>query len=459
MVKWLLAVIITFSFISFTQNDWEFIRGKDGFQYGVTDIGNQKWMAENLRDAHFRNGDSILEIRSWKEWEIACQEAIPAWVPYDYHHDNATKACGRLYNYWAIVDPRGIAPEGWHVATMKDWGVLSNYLGDSICGQKMKWPDHWETNTGTNLSRFSALPCGCRSKYAEYGYGEENLGHFYGRRKMAAFWGVPNSYYGLFGIQLKHTSNMQSKLNQNLKLTYGLSVRCVFGDENLHTTKHDGSLRDIDGNYYRYARIGRTEWMTTNLKVTHFQNGDPIYFAQTDEEWMSAAEKKIPAYCKYEGNSRHNDFDNPDHGYLYNYYAVSDQRGLSPLGWKIPNSTAFKLLENTGPKNVKMPWTEFDEYFYATYSSSKHFGQNKSGFNALASGHRALTKNYIYGLKEYPNEKPYEHCTFSSKALSAEFWCIGSGATESLTVGIYDGKFNFAENQDKGDGYVVRCYR
>jgi uncharacterized protein (TIGR02145 family) len=80
-------------------------------------------------------------------------------------------------------------------------------------------------------------------------------------------------------------------------------------------------------------------WMTKNLDVTRFINGDVILQAQTDEEWVTADKNRQPAWCYYDNDSRHDS----SYGKLYNWYAVSDPRGLAPKGFHIPSEREWNI--------------------------------------------------------------------------------------------------------------------
>ena len=110
-------------------------------------IGTQVSMAENLNVSTFRNGDPIPEIKSNEAWGNAYKENKAAWSYYDNDPANGSKY-GKLYNWYAVNDPRGIAPKGWHVPTDKEWQTLTTTLGgQSVAFAKMK-----------SSSGFSALP-------------------------------------------------------------------------------------------------------------------------------------------------------------------------------------------------------------------------------------------------------------------------------------------------------------
>ena len=101
-------------------------------------IGTQVWMTKNLDVAKFRNGDPIPEAKTDEEWEKAGENKQPAWCNYDNNPANGTKY-GKLYNWHAVNDPRGLAPEGYHVPTDAEWTILENFLG-SDAEKKMQIP-------------------------------------------------------------------------------------------------------------------------------------------------------------------------------------------------------------------------------------------------------------------------------------------------------------------------------
>ena len=185
-------------------------------------IGNQIWMTNNLDISTFRNGDSIHEARSVSEWRIARDEKKPAWCYYEYNA-GYSKRYGKLYNWYAISDRRGLAPRGWHIPGYKEWLELENYLGgrDST-GVKMKSKEGWykdgiwNPGNGTNESGFNALPGGyCTSN-----------GSFGGLHEEAGFWtsGQVDKIY-CRGRKLTTNSNYLSNF-QDFK-DNGHSIRCI----------------------------------------------------------------------------------------------------------------------------------------------------------------------------------------------------------------------------------------
>ena len=137
-------------------------------------IGSQVWMKENLNVERFRNGDVIPEVKDESEWKKAGKNKQPAWCYYDNNPANG-KIYGKLYNWYAVNDPRGLAPEGWHIPSDQDWTALTDYLGgNDAAGGKMKstGTQYWESpNTcATNESEFSGLPGGFRYGNGVFNY-------------------------------------------------------------------------------------------------------------------------------------------------------------------------------------------------------------------------------------------------------------------------------------------------
>jgi uncharacterized protein (TIGR02145 family) len=130
---------------------------------GTLIIGNQIWAEANLNVSTFRNGDTIPEAKTNKEWVVAGESGKPAWCYYN-NDPVIGKKYGKLYNWFALNDPRGLAPAGWNLPTDADWERLVNYLGGSgIAGSKLKSTSAWnEGNNGTNDTGFSGYPGGYR---------------------------------------------------------------------------------------------------------------------------------------------------------------------------------------------------------------------------------------------------------------------------------------------------------
>lgn len=135
----------------------------DGNIYKVTEINSRCWLANNLKTSRYSNGDVIPNVTDDDEW-ITLESG--AWAYYD--NDSSFEIpYGKLYNWYAVVDDRGLCPEGWRVPTDEEWTNLKLYLGDQAGGKlKITGTDYWNyPNQGaSNETGFSALPTGYRTR-------------------------------------------------------------------------------------------------------------------------------------------------------------------------------------------------------------------------------------------------------------------------------------------------------
>ena len=205
----LFTVLFLFSVKSFSQ-----VTDKDGNVYKTVKIGLQEWSAENLNVTHYRNGDAIPHVQDAIEWS---KLKTGAWCWYENSTENG-KTYGRLYNWYAVNDPRGLAPEGWHVSTDNDWQQLVEYLGDWMtAGQKLKGKSGWfKERNGTDESGFNAIPGGIR----------DNDGSFYDYQKFGCFWTSTenNSSYAWYYFVI-HSYTDVARFDGVMER--GLSVRLV----------------------------------------------------------------------------------------------------------------------------------------------------------------------------------------------------------------------------------------
>jgi len=132
-------------------------------------IGTQTWTSKNLNVSTYRNGDKIPQVQDKKAWE---KLTTGAWCYYENNPTNGTKY-GKLYNWYAVNDPRGLAPIGYHIPTDKEWTTLTDYLGgESEAGTKMKSRSGWKNGKdSSNTSGFAGLPGGERDNcYGNFSY-------------------------------------------------------------------------------------------------------------------------------------------------------------------------------------------------------------------------------------------------------------------------------------------------
>ena len=135
----------------------------DGNTYPLVTICNQTWSKINLKVNKYRNGDIIPQVTDATQW---ANLTTGAWCYYANLNANGI-TYGKLYNWYAVNDPRGLAPVGYHIPTDAEWTALTTCLGGiNVAGGAMKetGTTHWTSpNTNaTNSSNFTGLPGGYR---------------------------------------------------------------------------------------------------------------------------------------------------------------------------------------------------------------------------------------------------------------------------------------------------------
>lgn len=178
-------------------------------------IGIQKWTLKNLDIATYRNGDIIPQVTDSAQW---ANLTTGAWCY--YKNDPANEAMyGKLYNWYAVNDSRGISPSGWHIPTKEEFITLTTFLGgDNVAGGKMKATTLWANpNTGaTNESGFTGLPGGLRGGDASF----VNFG------KIGWFW-TNKEHDATTGVERNLQFDISDCYMFYIGKGCGLSVRCI----------------------------------------------------------------------------------------------------------------------------------------------------------------------------------------------------------------------------------------
>lgn len=197
----------------------------DGNVYNVVSIGNQCWMKENLKTTHYKNGAAIPSNLSDAQWQATTSGASA-----DYNNDPTNTAVyGKLYNWYAVADPQGLCPTGWHVPQDWEWNLLIKAIDSNadttiitgvqsqIAGGAMKQigTTYWASpNLGaTNNSGFSGLPGGYR-----YGDGDD----YYSLNTSGIWWSNSSQHWHRV---INNSLSSISKFHDYP--TDGMSVRCV----------------------------------------------------------------------------------------------------------------------------------------------------------------------------------------------------------------------------------------
>lgn len=155
-------------------------------------IGKQVWMAENLDTDRYRNGEPIRHAKSVEEWNDAISKQEGAWCTYGNEPHGA-----RLYNWFAVADPRGLAPDGWHVPSDAEWRELEAATG----------------GRGFETAFTGSRNC---------------LGFFFGQGSTAFFWtATPSGEFDAWNREISKAGGTLQRVHVARGL--GLSVRCVRG--------------------------------------------------------------------------------------------------------------------------------------------------------------------------------------------------------------------------------------
>ncbi len=180
-------------------------------------IGTQKWMSKNLDVAFYRNGDPIPKVTDPTAWAGL---TTGAWCYYN-NDPIQGNSYGKLYNWYAVNDPRGLAPQGWHIPSDAEWTTLVTNLGGSlVAGGKMKEPGsvNWTPpNTDSdNSSGWTGLPGGFRG----------SNGSYTSIRFDGGWWGSTENGTSFAWFRLLGFSNTSLLRINNYKQD-GFSVRCI----------------------------------------------------------------------------------------------------------------------------------------------------------------------------------------------------------------------------------------
>ena len=178
--------------------------------------------------------------------------------------------------------------------------------------------------------------------------------------------------------------------------------------------------------------IGNQKWISKNLNVDTFRNGDPIPEAKTEDEWDAARENRQPACCIY-------NFDpamGEKYGKLYNWHAVNDPRGLAPVGFRVPSNQDWEELVSYlgGSKKV-------GKKLQANYDwKAKYLGPDEFGFSAIPGG---------YALRVGG---------FANQGINASWWSSSeANNSDAYSRVLEESGWWIYSNSCKGQGYSVRC--
>ncbi len=211
-------VLIPFVFFSITEAKEN---TSDATNIKSVTIGKQVWMVENLYVTTYQDGTPIPQVQDPLEWN---KVEYGAWCYYDNDTNNG-KIYGKLYNWYAVNNPHGLAPSGWHIPKDSEWKTLTKFLGGKrVAGGKLKAKGTREKGNGlwyspnqnvTNSSGFSGLPGGYRYLKGTY----MSLG------SNGYWWSSSSGLFSAKYFNMYYDNTIVNRYSINKK--YGYSVRCI----------------------------------------------------------------------------------------------------------------------------------------------------------------------------------------------------------------------------------------
>jgi uncharacterized protein (TIGR02145 family) len=474
----------------------------EGNNYKTIVIGQQEWMAENLKSTRFSNGDLIGNVEDGNLW---ASQNSPAYCYYNNNQVSYSCPYGILYNWLAVSDSRNVCPTGWHVSTDLDWKDLETTLGmtsvelnienggrgsNENIGGKLKSLALWNApNSGaTNEVGFSAVPSGNRygetnAIFSAFGTGSyfwtsTPVGNgFYYFRHLNSYDNKinrANDAFGNEGFALRCVKNIDTPIqgctdgaacnflanaNQDDGSCLYLNATCDDGNANTTNDVINGScvcagtplingiyamgngVTDIDGNTYTSIIINGQEWMQKNLTVTKYRNGDPIPTGLDNATWSSTTSG---AYAIYNNDPANNIM----YGKLYNWYVVNDSRGVCPTGWHVPSDLEWSAFINYLDPNANggdvWPNTSGGKIKATTGWNSPNVGAtNVSAYSGLPGGSR-----YQNGSYNVIGGEGFWWTSTENDSIYAWFRTVSY-----LNSNVYRFK------NPKQNGYNVRCVR
>ena len=217
MIKRIIQLLCLLLVLPISLHAQDFAVDVDGNQYVTTTIGSQTWMAQNLRVTRYNNGDLIPNVQDAATW--AAQNETGAWSHYNndtaYDYD-----LGKMYNFYATEDARGLCPEGWRMPSREDWEQLRDYLGgEAVAASGLKatgGPYYWtEPMVGDNQYGFNAVGTGHRNQ----------SGTFNSIGTSGVWWASTKGTTGSIAVRMYNNTN-ELRIVGILRVD-GAAVRCI----------------------------------------------------------------------------------------------------------------------------------------------------------------------------------------------------------------------------------------
>jgi uncharacterized protein (TIGR02145 family) len=189
----------------------------DGNNYNIVKIGKQYWQAQNLKVEKFKNGDAIRLAKNSTEWAEACVNKEPACCYYNFQ-SKYNKRYGKLYNWYAVNDKRGLAPKSWHIPTVKEINQLSNFL-ENDAGIKLKSKKNWYYDKSNQTMKLLSIENKGKDLYAfnaQAGGYVDSIGNFQLLKTFGYWWTADESTHNALKLNLNfNDDNSQSEEKQD----------------------------------------------------------------------------------------------------------------------------------------------------------------------------------------------------------------------------------------------------
>jgi uncharacterized protein (TIGR02145 family) len=243
----------------------------NGTGFETVGYGDQNWTKYNLNVSVFRNGDTIPEAKTNEEWKEAGRLQKPVWCYYNDDSGNGGRSYyGKLYNFWAVIDERGLAPEGFHIPNNDEWEIFLKFLGNDRY-------DQWSTTAGLELiseNGFNALLGGYRDDSGAFNDIEKD-NHYWNR---AHWWtstyrinaGLQNENIYPEYVELDNEYRTERPTSTAYNQNYGFSVRCIRGVQDTLQVKKQAK-KELQADFAvvkqkaEYSRIQEEKEKQTNV--------------------------------------------------------------------------------------------------------------------------------------------------------------------------------------------------
>jgi hypothetical protein len=451
-------------------------------KYNFKSINNVVFSIDPVIEKNFRNGDPIREARSPGEWEEFIKNKVPAYCFKDFTSENLE--FGLIYNLYAFIDSREIAPLGSHKMTILEidklqgtsissklkktvncdnceGGLVDNYVYCSYC-------NHWNDNQ----KEYNVCPKCNNNRY--WVKGKKTCSECNGKQKYIKEY-CPLIEKNLAIPLIKNMSKVKLPFENDEVLPFVsyLIDECVL-EYNYGEGIEKSNFQFLLCKDQAYIKneipgtiIGDLEFMNTLLSVKNFRNGDPINYIEDNVEWELAIRNGIPAYCCFNN-------DKNCHAFIYNIHAWNDKRGLIPAGWRSLTSNdlshlrsflgaPFNLSLQISPfKNPKGFRDDYGKFHHSDYELD--YGDQKSNENYFYHANFSFGNNenrgHGFGLGDISkNKSGYVLCV--RDALETERLIISNNKKEFKPISnelISNSKLTYDYSNKNGEKIEKEMY-